>query len=137
MKVRWMGAALWLMMLESSAQSRVYKCVDGAAAVYQQMPCPGQAEWRWEIPAEPPRPKVKTAPVPARPPAYRRSPRTALHRSLPEAAAGVRGAVIGWAREPRRCDEARRWRAQQLGSSTRLDYLQQRQLDDAVHAACR
>ncbi|OMP39682.1 hypothetical protein BMR86_11385 [Stenotrophomonas sp. KAs 5-3] len=34
------------------AQTNVYKCVDGPHPVYQQTPCQGHAEWRWEVPEE-------------------------------------------------------------------------------------
>ena len=49
--------SLWVCLLLTTAahaRTNVYKCVDGPHPVYQQTPCQGRAEWRWEVPPEPP-----------------------------------------------------------------------------------
>ncbi|WMJ69501.1 hypothetical protein [Stenotrophomonas sp. 24(2023)] len=125
---------LWLLALDAGAQSRVYKCIGGATPVYQQTPCQGQAEWRWEIPVEASQPRITAAPASPRPRSVRG--RSQPMRRAPVSTAG-QGGVIGWASDTAACNEARRLRGQRLAASKRLDYLQRRQLDDAVHAACR
>ncbi|WP_343651262.1 hypothetical protein [Stenotrophomonas sp.] len=114
------GAVLALLLaVPVQAQTNVYKCVDGPHAVYQQTPCQGQAEWKWQVPAETSsaRPAIQSAT--ARP-----------RKRRAEAAQAV---LIPIERDPAGCRRARQRRADAL----RPDYLQQRQLDDAVRAACR
>lgn len=114
------GAVLALLLaVPVQAQTNVYKCVDGPHPVYQQTPCQGRAEWKWQVPADksPARP---TVPAAAARPRKRR-------------AGTARAVLIPIERDPAGCSRARQRRADAL----RPDYLQQRQLDDAVRAACR
>ncbi|MDQ7279524.1 hypothetical protein O0J73_02010 [Stenotrophomonas sp. Sm6012] len=109
------------------AQTQVYKCVEGSHPVYQQTPCQGRAEWRWEVPAEQslsrgPGPAAAT-PAPARRRASRRG--------------RARAALIPISADPRACERARQQRGKALARARRLDFVQRRQLDDAVHDACR
>ncbi|KRG51932.1 hypothetical protein [Stenotrophomonas beteli] len=128
-----MTATRWFLMLYLllpgvvEAQARVYKCVDGPHPVYQQTPCPGRAAWRWEIPAEQSLPRGAVAPAitPVKP----------SHRQ--RRAARAQGALITISADAAACDRARRQREQALLKRRRLDFVQRRQLDDAVHAACQ
>ncbi|MBA0395091.1 hypothetical protein D7U98_06685 [Stenotrophomonas maltophilia] len=110
-----------------NAQTNVYKCVDGPHPVYQQTPCQGRAEWRWEVPVEQSSSRgveAKAAgPVTSKPRAVRPS--------------GARAALISIRRDPAACDRARQQREKALAKRTRLDFVQRRQLDDAVYDACR
>lgn len=131
-----MSNALWSMALglllggTVSAQTNVYKCVGGPHPVYQQTPCQGRAEWRWEVPVEPSLPRGAAAPEsPGKPPARALSP--------PARKARGQAALITIASDAAACERARRQRMQVLGKGKRLDYVQRRQLDDAVHEACR
>ncbi|AVH90982.1 TPA: hypothetical protein UM358_001418 [Stenotrophomonas maltophilia] len=112
------------------AQTNVYKCVDGPHPVYQQTPCQGHAEWRWEVPEEQslsrgpvPKPASGGSAVPAR-------PRT-VRSGRPQAA------LIPISTDPRACERARQRRGEVLAKAKRLDFVQRRQLDDAVYDACR
>ncbi|EMB2832430.1 hypothetical protein [Stenotrophomonas maltophilia] len=112
------------------AQTNVYKCVDGPHPVYQQTPCQGHAEWRWEVPEEQ---SLSRGPVPK--PARAGSgvlapPRTVRSRR-------AQAALIPISTDPRACERARQHRGEVLARSKRLDFVQRRQLDDAVYDACR
>ena len=109
------------------AQTHVYKCVDGAYPVYQQTPCQGRAEWRWDVPAEQ---SLSRGPVPATStaaPARRRASRPGR----------ARAALIPISADPAACERARQQRGKALARARRLDFVQRRELDDAVHDACR
>lgn len=119
----------------ASAQTNVYKCVDGAHPVYQQTPCQGRAQWRWEVPAAESLPRSAPSPGP-------RAVRSKRGRAGPAAAtrartAAAQGALIAISADPAACARARQRRAELLGKGHRLDFLQRRQLDDAVFDACR
>lgn len=117
-----------LLALPAMAQTNVYKCTEGAHPVYQQTPCQGRAEWRWEVPAEDA--AARAAPSAAAAPAPPRTPRR-------PARGHAQGAMIPLAADPAGCERARRRQVTALAGTRRLDYLQRRQLDDAVRAACR
>lgn len=112
------------------AQTNVYKCVDGPHPVYQQTPCQGRAEWRWEVPEEQ---SLSRGPVPRTTRsgnALRTSPRTAR-------SGRAQAALIPISTDPGACERARQHRGSVLARTKRLDFLQRRQLDDAVYDACR
>jgi len=112
------------------AQTNVYKCVDGPHPVYQQTPCQGRAEWRWEVPAEASRsrgPLPKAAKAASAVPARPRSVRSGR----------AHAALIPISTDPTACERARQQRGKALAKADRLDFVQRRQLDDAVHDACR
>jgi hypothetical protein len=117
-----------LLAAVAMAQTNVYKCTDGDQPVYQQTPCQGRAEWRWEVPAVESRARGPTPSVirPARS-AATRTPRRGR----------VQGALISITADPQACDRARQQQVKTLTKPRRLDYLQRRQLDDAVREACR
>lgn len=133
MRRRWQtGAAMGAVLLAgvALAQTNVYKCVDGAHAVYQQTPCQGRAEWRWEVP--------KNA-TDAHLPASATAKETTAVASTPRrrrAMGRAQAAVITITADPAGCARARQQRIT-LVNGKRLDYLQRRQLDDAVRDACR
>ncbi|AWH29446.1 MULTISPECIES: hypothetical protein [unclassified Stenotrophomonas maltophilia group] len=113
------GAVLALLLaVPVQAQTNVYKCVDGPHPVYQQTPCQGRAEWKWQVPADT---SSASPTVPA-----------AAARPRKRHAGAARAVLIPIERDPAGCSRARQRRAEAL----RPDYLQQRQLDDAVRAAC-
>jgi hypothetical protein len=119
-----------LLATAAQAQSNVYKCVDGPHAVYQQTPCQGRAEWRWEVPAEA---SLSRGPVPG-------AARTASAVPARPRAARVgraRAALIPISADPGACERARQQRGKVLAKAKRLDFVQRRQLDDAVYDACR
>lgn len=129
-----MSNACWSVLLlclllatGANAQTNVYKCVDGAHPVYQQTPCQGRAEWRWEVPAEPPSTGATAAkaasPAPSRP------------RVVQQGRA--QAALIPISVDPAACERARQQRGKVLANGKRMDFVQRRQLDDAVHEACR
>lgn len=112
----------------AAAQTNVYKCTDGEHPVYQQTPCQGQAEWRWEVPAVESKAR---GPLPAAVrPARRGATRTPRR-------ARAQGALISITADPQACERARQQQVKTLAKPRRLDYLQRRQLDDAVRDACR
>ncbi|MCX2895028.1 hypothetical protein ORG27_15720 [Stenotrophomonas lactitubi] len=110
------------------AQTNVYKCTDGDQPVYQQTPCQGRAEWRWEVPAVESRARGPT-------PSVIRPARSAATRTPRRGRA--QGALISITADPQACDRARQQQVKTLAKPRRLDYLQRRQLDDAVREACR
>ncbi|MDV9040372.1 hypothetical protein [Stenotrophomonas sp. RAC2] len=119
-----------LLVTAVHAQTNVYKCVDGPHAVYQQTPCQGRAEWRWEVPVEAslsrdPAPRAvragSTVPAPSR----------AMRSGRAQAA------LIPISTDPTACERARQQRGNVLARAKRLDFVQRRQLDDAVYDACR
>ena len=116
-----------LLVANVQAQTNVYKCVDGPHPVYQQTPCQGRAEWRWEVAAEP-GPSSGAAVTESR-------------ESRPKPAAmpprRAQAALIAISADPGGCDRARRQRQAALARRVRLDLVQRRQLDDAVYDACR
>ncbi|WP_295575710.1 hypothetical protein [Stenotrophomonas maltophilia] len=124
-------AVILLLALSSAvtaqAQTNVYKCVDGPHPVYQQTPCQGRAAWRWEVPRE--QSLSRGAAVPAveapKPPGRTRR------------GARAQGALITLSTDPAACARARRQRQAKLAQGRRLDFVQRRQLDDAVYDACR
>ncbi|QGM03342.1 hypothetical protein FEO89_13005 [Stenotrophomonas maltophilia] len=126
-KVCW--SLLWCLLLATGAhaQTNVYKCVDGPHSVYQQTPCQGRAEWRWEVPVEPP----STAATGAR----AASPTPSRPRVVQQGRA--RAALIPISTDPTACERARQQRGKVLAKAKRLDFVQRRQLDDAVYDACR
>ncbi|WP_422352568.1 hypothetical protein [Stenotrophomonas sp. AR026] len=126
-KVCW--SLLWCLLLATGAhaQTNVYKCVDGPHPVYQQTPCQGRAEWRWEVPAEP----ASTGATGAR----AASPTPSRPRVVQQGRA--RGALIPISTDPTACESARQQRGKVLAKTKRLDFVQRRQLDDAVYDACR
>ncbi|QKW56536.1 hypothetical protein HUT07_07895 [Stenotrophomonas sp. NA06056] len=112
----------------AAAQTNVYKCTDGEHPVYQQTPCQGQAAWRWEVPAVESKAR---GPLPAAPsPARSGTPRTSWRGR-------AQGALIPIIADPQGCERARQRQVTALAKPRRLDYLQRRQLDDAVREACR
>lgn len=128
-----MSIAFWspllclLLATVAHAQTNVYKCVDGPHPVYQQTPCHGHAEWRWEVPAEPLSTGGTAAkavnPAPSRP------------RVVQQGRA--RAALISISADPAACERARQQRGKVLANGKRMDFVRRRQLDDAVHEACR
>ncbi|HIE1098800.1 hypothetical protein [Stenotrophomonas maltophilia] len=123
--------AILLLVLSSAvtaqAQTNVYKCVDGPHPVYQQTPCQGRAAWRWEVPMEQSRSRGAAPPAADAPKPSRRSRRSA----------SAKGALITLSADPAACERARRQRQTALAKGRRLDFVQRRQLDDAVYDACR
>ncbi|MBA0448256.1 hypothetical protein [Stenotrophomonas maltophilia] len=119
-----------LLSLAAHAQTNVYKCVDGPHPVYQQTPCQGHAEWRWEVPVEPPL---------SRRPQPRTESATRAASTRPRAVQSGRGraALIPISTDPAACERARTQRTKMLARAKRLDLVQRRQLDDAVYDACR
>ena len=117
-----------LLAAVAMAQTNVYKCTGGEHPVYQQTPCQGRAEWRWEVPAveSKARGPLPTAVQPARRGATR-TPRRGR----------AQGALISITADPQACERARQQQVKTLAKPRRLDYLQRRQLDDAVRDACR
>ncbi|MEN5004592.1 hypothetical protein [Stenotrophomonas indicatrix] len=117
-----------LLAAVAMAQTNVYKCTGGEHPVYQQTPCQGRAEWRWEVPGAESKARGPTpaAVQPARS-GSRRTPRRGH----------AQGALISITADPRGCERARQRQVAALASPRRLDYLQRRQLDDAVREACR
>ncbi|HDS0950860.1 TPA: hypothetical protein QDZ34_003313 [Stenotrophomonas maltophilia] len=122
----------WALAATAQAQTHVYKCVDGPHPVYQQTPCQGRAEWRWDVPAEASDARGGSAPASARKTEQRDSVRPARGRG-----SAAQAALITLARDPAGCERARSQHAKVLARPARLDYLQRRQLDDAVRAACQ
>ncbi|MFV7454143.1 hypothetical protein ACNPMX_04950 [Stenotrophomonas maltophilia] len=122
--------SLWVCLLLTTAahaRTNVYKCVDGPHPVYQQTPCQGRAEWRWEVPPEPP----STGATMAKP----ASPASSRPRVVQQGRA--RAALIPISTDPAACEHARQQRGKALAQAKRLDFVKRRQLDDAVHDACR
>ena len=124
---RWSPLLCLLLATTAHAQTNVYKCVDGPHPVYQQTPCQGRAEWRWEVPVDQSLSRgVETRvadSVTPKPRVVRRS--------------GARAALISIRSDPAACERARQQREKALARNTRLDFVQRRQLDDAVYDACR
>ncbi|MCO7472611.1 hypothetical protein NJG16_21285 [Stenotrophomonas maltophilia] len=112
----------------AAAQTNVYKCTDGEHPVYQQTPCQGQAEWRWEVPAVESKAR---GPLPAAVQPARRGATRTPRRGR------AQGALISITADPQACERARQQQVKTLAKPRRLDYLQRRQLDDAVRDACR
>ncbi len=123
----------WLLAGAALAQTHVYKCVDGPHPVYQQTPCQGRAEWRWDVPAEAAQARGKGESKPARP-AQAGAPKSNVRRGRRGQA---EGALITLARDPAGCEQARREQARKMTRARRLDYQQRRQLDDALRLACQ
>lgn len=123
----------WLLAGTAPAQTHVYKCVDGPHPVYQQTPCQGRAEWRWDVPAEVAQARGKGESKPARPAQAGRAPATVRRGRR----ARAEGALITLARDPAGCERARREQARKMTRARRLDYQQRRQLDDALRLACQ
>ncbi|TDB35764.1 hypothetical protein TEP_08000 [Stenotrophomonas sp. TEPEL] len=121
-----MPALLWAAV--ATAQTNVYKCTGGEHPVYQQTPCQGRAEWRWEVPGSESKAR---GPLPsAVPPARSATTRTPRRGR-------AQGALISITVAPQACERARQQQVKALAKPRRLDYLQRRQLDDAVREACR
>lgn len=124
---RWSPLLCLLLATTAHAQTNVYKCVGGPHPVYQQTPCQGRAEWRWEVPVDQSLSRgVETRvadSVTPKPRVVRRS--------------GGRAALISIRSDPAACDRARQQREKALARNTRLDFVQRRQMDDAVYDACR
>jgi len=117
---------LWAAVV--AAQTNVYKCIDAEHPVYQQTPCQGRAEWRWEVPSAESKAR---GPLPsAVPPARSATTRTPRRGR-------AQGALISITADPQACERARQQQVKALAKPRRLDYLQRRQLDDAVREACR
>ena len=117
-----------LLAAVATAQTNVYKCTGGEHPVYQQTPCQGRAEWRWEVPSVESKAR---GPLPsAVPPARSATTRTPRRGR-------AQGALISITADPQACDRARQQQVRTLAKPRRLDYLQRRQLDDAVREACR
>ncbi|MNM55937.1 hypothetical protein D3C81_670890 [compost metagenome] len=112
----------------AAAQTNVYKCTDGEHPVYQQTPCQGQAEWRWDVPAV--ESKARGLLPAVGQPARRGATRTPRRGR-------AQGALISITADPQACERARQQQVKTLAKPRRLDYLQRRQLDDAVRDACR
>ncbi|HEL3783851.1 TPA: hypothetical protein UM046_001610 [Stenotrophomonas maltophilia] len=125
--MRWSLMLYLLLPMAVAAQTHVYKCVDGPHPVYQQTPCQGRAAWRWDVPAEQSlsRGAVVPAVTPSKP--SRRQRRVAR----------AQGALITISTDAAACERARRKREQALLKRRRLDFVQRRQLDDAVYGACQ
>lgn len=121
---RWSLLLCLLLPMAAPAQTNVYKCVDGPHPVYQQTPCQGRAAWRWDVPAEQSlsRGAVVPAVTPSKP--SRRAVR-------------AQGALITISTDAAACERVRRQRGQALLKRRRLDFVQRRQLDDAVYDACQ
>ncbi|PTS74197.1 hypothetical protein DBR33_21515 [Stenotrophomonas sp. HMWF022] len=117
-----------LLAVVAAAQTNVYKCTDGEHPVYQQMPCQGQAEWRWEVPAVESKAR---GPLPAAVQPARRGAKRTPRRGR------AQGVLISITADPQACERARQQQVKTLAKPRRLDYLQRRQLDDAVREACR
>ncbi|WP_432592073.1 hypothetical protein [Stenotrophomonas maltophilia] len=124
---RWSLMVCLLLPIAAPAQTNVYKCVGGPHPVYQQTPCQGRAAWRWEVPAE--QSLSRGAVVPAVTPP---KPSRRLRR-----AARAQGALITISTDAAACERARRQRERELLKRRRLDFVQRRQLDDAVYGACQ
>lgn len=125
---RWGVLPGLLLAAVAAAQTNVYKCTDGEHPVYQQTPCQGRAEWRWEVPSVESKAR---GPLPsAVPPARRGATRTPRRGR-------AQGALISITADPRGCEQAHQQQVKTLAKPRRLDYLQRRQLDDAVREACR
>ncbi|HCT28644.1 MAG TPA: hypothetical protein DIW85_20870 [Stenotrophomonas sp.] len=124
---RWFLMLYLLLPMAVEAQTHVYKCVDGPHPVYQQTPCQGRAAWRWDVPAEQSLSRGAVAPAVTPPKPSRRQRRFAR----------AQGALITISTDAAACDRARRQREQALLKRRRLDFVQRRQLDDAVYAACQ
>ena len=124
---RWSPLLCLLLAAAGHAQSNVYKCVDGPHPVYQQMPCQGRAEWRWEVPREESLARGPASPTAGRAAGRPRTPRPGR----------ARGALIPLSADPAACTRARQQRGKRLAKAKRLDFVQRRQLDDAVYDACR
>ena len=123
----------WLLAGAALAQTHVYKCVDGPHPVYQQTPCQGRAEWRWDVPAETAQARGKGESKPARPAQAGRAPANVRRGRR----ARAEGALITLARDPAGCEQVRREQARKMTRARRLDYQQRRQLDDALRLACQ
>ncbi|MGE6333514.1 hypothetical protein [Stenotrophomonas sp. NPDC077659] len=128
----WAVIVAGLLVGPALAQTHVYKCVDGAHPVYQQTPCQGRAEWRWDVPADASQSRGVEAAAPARQakPPSAGTPRRAR-------SSGALGALITLARDPAGCQQGRREQARVMARTRRLDYQQRRQLDDALRLACQ
>ncbi|ARZ74940.1 hypothetical protein CCR98_12380 [Stenotrophomonas sp. WZN-1] len=124
---RWSLMVCLLLPIAAPAQTNVYKCVDGPHPVYQQTPCQGRAAWRWEVPAEQSLSRGPVVPAVTQPKPSRR----------PRRAARAQGALITISTDAVACERARRQRERELLKRRRLDFVQRRQLDDAVHGACQ
>lgn len=125
---RWGVLPGLLLAAVAAAQTNVYKCTDGEHPVYQQTPCQGRAEWRWEVPSAESKAR---GPLPsAVPPARSAATRTPRRER-------AQAALISITADPQACDRARQQQVRTLAKPRRLDYLQRRQLDDAVREACR
>lgn len=128
------GAIMGLLLAGTAlAQTHVYKCVDGPHPVYQQTPCQGRAEWRWDVPAEAVQARGKGESKPVRPAQAGRAAGTVRRGRRGSA----KGALITLARDPAGCEQARREQARKMARARRLDYQQRRQLDDALRLACQ
>ncbi|PZT04094.1 hypothetical protein A7X87_11860 [Stenotrophomonas maltophilia] len=125
--MRWSLMLCLLLPMAAPAQTHVYKCVDGPHPVYQQTPCQGRAAWRWDVPAEQSLSRGAVAPAASTP---KPSPR-------PRRAARAHGALITISTDAAACERARRDREQALLKRRGLDFVQRRQLDDAVYGACQ
>ncbi|RXK65460.1 DUF4124 domain-containing protein [Stenotrophomonas sp. MA5] len=125
------GLLAMLLATSAAAQTQVYKCTDGGRALYQQTPCQGQAEWRWEVPAEQSLPRG-SAPLTAEATRTGTGGRRAVRRS-----GGAQGASIPISADAAACARARRLRTEALARTRRADFVQRRQWDDAVFEACR
>jgi len=123
----------WLLAGAALAQTHVYKCVDGPHPVYQQTPCQGRAEWRWDVPPEAAQARGKAESKPARPAQAGRA-QNSVRRGR---RARAEGALITLARDPAGCEQARREQARKMTRARRMDYQQRRQLDDALRLACQ
>jgi len=121
---------------QALAQTHVYKCVDGPHPVYQQTPCQGRAEWRWDVPAEQSRSRSGTEATAKGGGRGVRSARPA-GRSVRGPRGRAQGALIILASDPAGCEQARREQARVMTSTRRLDYQKRRQLGDALRLACQ
>ena len=101
--------------------------------IYQQTPCQGRAEWRWDVPAEAAQGRGKGESKPVRPAQAGRAPANVRRGRR----ARAEGALITLARDPAGCEQARREQARKMTRARRLDYQQRRQLDDALRLACQ
>ncbi|AWH37463.1 hypothetical protein C1929_12210 [Stenotrophomonas sp. ZAC14D1_NAIMI4_6] len=126
----------WLLAGAVQAQTHVYKCVDGPHPVYQQTPCQGRAEWRWDVPAEAAQPRGSGEVAPSRV-ARPTQPGRASGRTTRGRSGRSEGALITLERDPAGCQQARREQARKMTRARRLDYQQRRQLDDALRLACQ
>jgi hypothetical protein len=125
------GLLAMLLATSAAAQTQVYKCTDGGRALYQQTPCQGQAEWRWEVPAEQSLPRG-SAPLTAEAAPTGNGGRRPTRRS-----GRAQGALIPISADAAACARARRMRTEALARTRRADFVQRRQWDDAVFEACR